>query len=52
MLLVLVLVLGGIIYLARQFIGNPWQKVITVVCVIIILVALLKFLFTLTGTYV
>lgn len=42
-LLILILVLGLIVWLVRQFLGEPFHTAATVVCVIILIIWLLRF---------
>lgn len=42
-LLILILVLGLIVWLVRQFLGEPFHTAATVVCVVILIVWLLRF---------
>lgn len=42
-LVVFVLVLGLVIWIARQVLPQPWQNVAIAVCVVILLVWLLRF---------
>jgi hypothetical protein len=42
-LLILVLILGLVVYLARQFLPQPFQNVAIAVCIVILLIWLLRF---------
>ena len=42
-LLILVLVLGLVVWIVRQFLGEPFRTVAVVVCVVILLIWLLRF---------
>jgi hypothetical protein len=42
-LLILILILGLIVWLVRQFLGEPFNTAATVVCVIILIIWLLRF---------